>query len=88
MIWDRVRYAEDFFFAPNLMTIFLHTFQMILRNKKFPKNKNIFKKCIEKIFDYLFYDIFLEPFETHSDLVTSKIGKKNSIIWSFMVIFW
>ena len=45
---------------------------MILRNKKFSKNKKI---------SATHFNIFLESFETHFDLVASKFGEKlNNLV--------
>ena len=68
-----------------MMNIFLHTFQMILRFKK-----NLVEIFCNKMINFFLAKlllIFLESPETHFDLFTTK-SEKNSVVWSFMVIFW
>ena len=67
------------FFAPILMTIILHTFQMILSNKiKFPTFS----------FSAKLFLILLESSETNFDLVACKIGAKlnNLVIYGDIMV--
>ena len=70
------------FCAQIFMNIFLHTFQIIL-DKKNGENK---KFVIKKKFNVTFFHI-LRIFWNAFSKSRAKL-EQNSIIWSFMAIFW
>ena len=65
--------------------IFLHTFQMISRNKKnfLKKNicRNFFRKNNRHFFWAKLFFILLKSFETYFHLVVSKFGHNNLVIY-------
>ena len=73
------------FFAPILMNIYFHTFQMISRKKNMSK-----KSCQQIVRHFLIANFFIlfESFETHFDLVASKIGAKhkNLVIYDDVLV--